>query len=157
MKVILLRDIVKLGRKGEIKEVSDGYANNYLLQLGYAKLATPKLQEQVIRDNQMQTAKLAKEQEQLKSLQSELEKRTFTIKVKVGAKGQIFGGVKDKDIAQAINAKLKSTIEKNQIEAAHGIKALGEHTITIKLGHGLVAKTKLTIEPLWNAPKFLSA
>jgi len=66
----------------------------------------------------------------------------------VGAKGQIFGGVKDKDIVQAINAKLHSTLEKNQIEAAHGIKALGEHAITIKLGHGLVAKTKLNIEPL---------
>jgi large subunit ribosomal protein L9 len=148
MKVILLRDIVKLGHKGEIKEVSDGYANNYLIKLGYAKLATPKLQEQVAQQAQSAALKQQKEAEHLKKLAQELGERSFTIKVKVGAKGQIFSGVKDKDIAQAINAKLKAAIDKNQIEAHHGIKALGEHTITIKLGHGLVAKTKLNIEAL---------
>jgi len=72
MKVILLRDIVKLGRKGEIKEVSDGYANNYLLQLGYAKVATPKVQEQVARDQQLAAAKQDKELVNLKKLAQEL-------------------------------------------------------------------------------------
>ena len=155
MKVVLLRDIVKLGRKGEIKEVSDGYANNYLLKLGYAKLATAKVQEQVTKQIQQAATQQAKELDQLRRLQADLEKRTFTLKVKVGDKGQIFGGIKDKDIAQAINNKLNTTLEKNQIETDH-IKALGQHSIIIKLGHGLVAKTKLNIEPLWSsAPKFL--
>jgi len=147
MKVILLRDIVKLGRKGEIKEVSDGYANNYLLKLGYAKLATAKVQEQVAKQLQQAAAQQAKNLEKLKHLQSELEKRTFTVKIKVGSQGQVFGAVKDKDLITAINAKMKSDLDKDQIESTH-IKTLGEHTVTIKLGHGLVAKTKLNVEPL---------
>lgn len=155
MKVILLKDIIKLGQKGQIKEVSEGYARNFLIKLGYAKVATPKIQEQVAKAQEQAVAQRQQEQRQLEQLQGELVKRTFTLKVKVGDKGQLFGGVNEKDIIKAINSKLKATLDKSQVEGHHHIKSLGEHEITLNLGHGLMAKTKLNLETLWDETKFL--
>jgi large subunit ribosomal protein L9 len=148
MKVILLKDVAKIGKKGELKEVSEGYANNFLIRQGLAQIATKEIQAKVTKQNQEEALRREKELAQLSQLKSELEKRTFTVKVKVGDKGQVFGGVHEKDIIAAIRQKLKTELDKSQIDAHSGIKALGEHEITIKLGHGIIAKTKLNIESL---------
>lgn len=155
MKVILLKDIIKLGQKGQIKDVSEGYAHNFLIKLGYAKVATPKVQEQAAKKLKETSDQLEKELADLKKLREQLAEKTFTVKVKVGNKGQVFGGVSQEEIAKVINAKLKSKLDKNQVDAHH-LKALGEHEITIKLSHGLTATTKLNIEALWNETKSFS-
>ncbi|HEX3095783.1 MAG TPA: 50S ribosomal protein L9 [Patescibacteria group bacterium] len=148
MKVILLTDVPKVGRKGEIKDVSDGLANNMLLRKGLAVLATSTALE---KHNKIQKEKSSAKDRAIQKAQqhkSELERRTFTVKVKVGDKGQIFGGVHEKDIIAAIYQKTKITLEKSQIDAHSGIKKLGQHVINIKLGQGITAKTKLNIESL---------
>jgi len=148
MKVILLKDVAKVGRKGEVKEVSEGYANNFLIKTGAARLATAELQQKAEADAETAKARQEKQTGQLKQLKSVLEKQTFSLKVKVGDKGQVFGGIHEKDIAAAINSQTVGNIEKNQIQGLHGIKTLGEHEIEIKLGRGITAKTKLNIESL---------
>jgi len=148
MKVILLKDVAKIGRKGDIKEVSEGYANNFLVRQGLAKTATAEVQQKAAQELAQAAARQKKEAGRLAQLKTDLEKRIFAVKVKVGDKGQIFGGVHEKDIIQAINSKLGSALDKSQIGPVHGIKALGEHEITLKLGQGITAKTKLNIEAL---------
>ncbi len=148
MKVILLKDVPKIGRSGEIKEVNAGFGTNFLIKKGLAKLATLDAQKQLEKGKKDLSAKKQKELDKIKSNQKELERRTFTVKVKTGDKGQIFGGVHEKDIAQSIFQKTKIQLEKSQIDSHKGIKDLGEHIINIKLGQGITAKTKINIESL---------
>ncbi len=148
MKVILLKDVTKVGRAGEIKEVNAGFATNFLINKGLAKLATIDAQKSLERGKRELSDKKQKELDKLTHAKQELERRTFTVKVKTGDKGQIFGGVHEKDVAGAIFQKTKIQLDKSQVGAHKGIKELGEHVIDIKLGQGLVAKTKINIEAL---------
>jgi large subunit ribosomal protein L9 len=147
MRIILLKDVPGFGRKGELKDVSDGYGNNFLLKRGLAALATKEVQDKIARDAKDSAAKHERDLNKLTSLKADLEKRQFTVKVKTGPQGQIFGGVHEKEIASAIEQKLKLKLEKNQIDAHRGIKATGQHKVIIKLGQGINANITLNIEP----------
>ncbi len=146
MKVILLKDVAKVGRAGEIKEVNNGYANNFLMKNGLAKLATPEAQAKLTKEHKEKSDRLVKETKQFEEWKRELEKRTFAVQVKVGEKGQVFSGVHEKDIIAAIYQKTKIELDRSQVEAHHGIKQLGEHFINIKFGHGVNAKVKINLE-----------
>ncbi len=148
MKVILLKDVPKIGRAGEIKEVSDGYANNFLIKRGLGKVATAEAQAKLASEQTEKSAKKAREQKKFAEQKNELERRTFTIKVKVGDKGQVFSGVHEKEIIQAIFQKTKITLDKSNIATHSHMKQLGEHMIDIKLGQGVTAKVKINLESL---------
>jgi large subunit ribosomal protein L9 len=148
MKVILLKDVPKIGRNGEIKEVSDGYANNFLIKRGLAKVATTEAQAKLAAEQIEKSEKKAREQKKLAGYKDELERRTFTIKVKVGDKGQVFSGVHEKDIIRAIFQKTKITLDKSNIATHSHMKQLGEHVIDVKLGQGIIAKVKINLESL---------
>ena len=148
MKVILLTDVPKIGRKGEVKEVADGYANNLLIKKGLAIAATKDAQAKLAKENKDKSEKQQRQISKFETWKKELEKRTFTIKVKIGNKGQIFGGVHEKDIIDAVYQKTKIELEKSQFDSLKSIKQLGTHDITIRFGHGVNAKTKINIEAL---------
>lgn len=148
MKVILLTDVPKIGRKGELKEVADGFAKNMLIRKGLAALATKEAQDKVAKEDKAHTEAKQRAIKKAQEFKSELERRTFTVKVKTGDKGQIFGGVHEKDIAAAIFQKTKIELNKTHIDAHKGIKQLGEHTINIRLGQGVTATTKINLEAL---------
>ncbi|HYV33402.1 MAG TPA: 50S ribosomal protein L9 [Candidatus Limnocylindria bacterium] len=145
MKVIFIKELAGTAKKGEIKEVNDGYAKNFLIAKGFAQQATAEIQAKVAKENKEAEAKKLKEIGKLQSLKQELEKRTFTVKVKVGDKGQIFSGVHEKDIAEAVNSIVKTNLEKNQIELAGIIKQLGEHIVKVKLASGITASVKINV------------
>lgn len=147
MKVILIKDVAKIGKKGEVKEVNDGFANNFLIAKGFGKIATKEIQAKLEKEAKEATAKADRQNEKMNELKRELEKRTFTVAVKVGDKGQIFGGAHEKDIIAAINAKLNTTLEKQNVHIEHPIKSIGQHKVKIKLGHGQEAITTINIEP----------
>ncbi|HEX3099791.1 MAG TPA: 50S ribosomal protein L9 [Patescibacteria group bacterium] len=148
MEVILLTDVPKIGRKGEIKKVSDGFGTNMLVKKGLAILATKEAVAKVAKQSQTKEQSQAKAKAKFAHQKQELEKRTFTVKVKVGDKGQIFSSIHEKDVAAAIFQKTKIQLEKNQFEPLHGIKKLGEHFIILKLGQGVTAKTKINLEAI---------
>jgi large subunit ribosomal protein L9 len=148
MKIILLKDVPKIGRRGEIKEVSEGYAHNFLIKQRLAAPASKDVQSKVAKEQQEAAQRALKERQRLEQLKTELEKRIFTVKVKVGDKGQIFGGVHEKEILAAVNKKMGLQLEKNQIEEHQHIKQLGEHQVKLKLGGGLHAQIKINIEQL---------
>lgn len=147
MKVIFLKDTPGQGRRGEIKEVSDGYAKNFLIARGFAAVATHDIQTKVAKEEKEATQKKQKEQARAQALKQDLEKRTFTVQVKVGGKGQIFSGIHEKDIAEAVNKKSATYLEKNQIELGRPIKQIGLHTIKIKIAPGVTASVKIQVEP----------
>lgn len=151
MKVIFLKDYTQAGsaiwRKGEIKEVSDGFAKNFLLSKNFAQVATAQIIAKVQKEAKEHEAKKIREQEKFKGLKHEIEKRQFNLKIKVGEKGQFFGSIQEKDIAKAVSEKMNIVLDKNQVKIGQPIKTLGEHFVNINLGAGIVAKAKLQIDP----------
>jgi large subunit ribosomal protein L9 len=148
MQIILLADVPKIGRKGEVKNVSDGFGKNMLIKKGLAIMATKEAQAKLANEAKQNDDSKQKARTKSELQKQELEKRIFAIKVKVGEKGQIFSSVHEKDVAAAIFQKTKIQLEKNQFQPLHGIKTLGEHIITLKLGQGITAKTKINLEAL---------
>lgn len=147
MKVIFIKELAGTAKKGEIKDVNNGYAQNFLIAKGYAQIATADIQAKIAKEAKEAETKKLKEFEKLQALKLDLEKRSFTVKVKVGDKGQIFGSVHEKDIAAAIAGKINHPVDKGQVEIASPIKEIGEHQAKIKLGSGITANVKIKVEP----------
>lgn len=146
MKVIFLKELTGAGKKGEIKEVSDGYAKNFLIAKGFAQVATAEIQSKMAKEAKEAEAKHQKEISQLQSLKADLEKRVFAVKVKVGDKGQIFSGVHEKDVIKVINDVMRTTLDKNQVDLKAVIKQLGQHEVKLRLAGGISASVKINVE-----------
>jgi large subunit ribosomal protein L9 len=144
MKVIFTKDAPGAGRKGEIKDFNDGYARNFLVAKGFAVTATAEMLSKIANEQKQLQAKKQREQQTISKMKNDLDRRTFTIVVKVGDKGQIFGSVSDKDVIQRIQEKTPYQIDKSQIMLPKA-KQLGEYPIEIKLGGGLVATPKIKL------------
>jgi len=145
MKVLLLDDVDKLGRIGEIKEVARGYANNFLIPKGLAIVAT-KSNKKIVEQKKLEAEK--RYQRRLKSAKgkkSELEALTLEIEKKAGSSGKLFGAVTSNEIAELI-AKKGYDIDKKQIVTQKPIKSVGEHTIYINIYEGIKAAVKLIVK-----------
>jgi large subunit ribosomal protein L9 len=135
MKVILQRDIARLGKRGEVKDVAEGYAINVLIKKGDALLATPG--EISKWKNKETQAKFKKDTAaaSFASLITVLKKEPIVIAgKKADAKGQLFASIKEADIVDAIFARTKISLDPKQIIIASPIKAIGEHTVELKQG-----------------------
>ncbi len=133
MKVILQQEVKKLGKQGDILEVSEGYARNFLLP---KKLAIPATNANINAINQQKASEAHKTQKMLdeaKVMASQLSKVEVTIPVKAGEGGKIFGSVTAKDIADALNAQHGVEVDKRKIELKDAIKSLGTITVAIKI------------------------
>ena len=145
MKVILLQDVKALGKKGDVVEVSEGYARNMLLKKGMGIEATGKN----MNDLKLQKAnaeKIARETlEAAQSLGKEMEGKSIKIAVKTGEGGRIFGSVSSKEIAEEIKNQLGYEIDKKKIQIDNPIKALGVTNVSIKLHTKVTAELKVQV------------
>ena len=146
MKVILLQDVKALGKKGEIVNVNDGYARNYILPKKIGVEANGKN----LNDLKLQKgneAKMAKEHlEAAKKLAEELQEGSVELAIKVGEGGKAFGSVSSKEIAQAVKEQMNLDIDKKKIQLKEAIKALGTHTVPIKLHPEVTAELKVIVK-----------
>ncbi len=146
MKVILLEDVKALGKKGEIVNVNDGYARNFILPKKLGLEATGKnLNDLKLQKNNQE--KIAKENlEAAKKLAAELEAAKVELKIKVGEGGRVFGSVSSKEIAAAAKAQLKIDIDKKKIQQKDAIKSLGTHLVPVKLHPEVTAELKVVVK-----------
>jgi len=145
MKVILQQEVKKLGKKGEIIEVSEGYARNYLLP---QKLAIPATAINVNTAKQQKEAEVRKSQrlqDEAKLHAAQLSKLAVTLAVKTGEGGKLFGSVTSKDIADALKAQHGIDIDKRKIELKDSVKSLGSFPVTIKLHPEVAAQIEVTV------------
>ena len=136
MKVLLIKDVKALGKAGEIKEVKDGYGQNYLIAKGFAKAATTEVLRKFESDQRKKAEQLRLELEKLEALRTELAKKQISITKPLGANGALFGGVTKDEIATALKAQTGIELDKRTFEI-DTIKATGSYDISVKLGHGL--------------------
>lgn len=144
MKVILLQDIPKLGKKYDVKEVNDGHARNFLLPKGLAKPATATALETLSKQKIAGEQKHAEEKTRYENISEALERKTFTIKTKIGERGKAFGAVSASRINDALK-KENIPVEKEWISLDQPIKKTGEVVIPVKFPHGVTGKIKINV------------
>ncbi|MGA7570723.1 MAG: 50S ribosomal protein L9 [Candidatus Aquilonibacter sp.] len=145
MKVILLSDVKALGKKGDVVDVAEGYARNFLLprnlvsEANKGALAVHADQKRAIEKREAQTLAEAKE------LASKIESTQLAVKAKAGGNGKLFGAVTNADVASAIATTLAVDVDKHKIEIKSQIKALGTYPVEIKLHRNVVAKATINV------------
>jgi large subunit ribosomal protein L9 len=145
MKVIFLKDVPK-GKRGEIKEIADGYARNFLFPKGMALPATPSAikEAKLLLDKKVEHQ--ARQQEEQSKVAQEIEGKELHFKAKAGAKGRLHGAITGANIAEELSRLTGLEIDKKRVEMDEPLHQLGDYEIVINLGTGSVAKIKVIIE-----------
>lgn len=147
MEVILLKDVKGTGKKGEVHNVSDGYAQNYLLKRGLAKEATSGAKQALQAKNK---AKKREEQEEIKAAEKDketLENNPIEIKERASEDGRLFGSITTKQIAEEVEKQLKIKVDKRKIDQKVTMRAVGTQSVKIKLHKKVTAELTVQVTP----------
>jgi len=147
MKLILTREVAKLGSAGDVVSVKDGYARNFLLPRGVAIAWSLGGEKQIEGIRRARAAREVRDIDHAKEIKASLEKASIVITVKVGANGRLFGSVTDKDIAAAIKAAAGTDIDRHSIKTAGHVKKIGNHAVKVSLAHGVIANVTVSVVP----------
>jgi large subunit ribosomal protein L9 len=142
MKVIFLQDVPQVAQAGQIKEVADGYARNYLLPRKLATLAQPQAVSQIEAKTKKIEAHLTAE---MQELASQIEGKEVSLQAKAGAREKLYGSITSADIAAGLKAITGVEIDKRKIELEEPIRQLGSYDVAIKLGKEITPKIKVTV------------
>jgi len=146
MKVILLQDVKGQGKKGQLIDVSDGYARNFLLPRKLAQEATADNINTMKMNDKAQQEKRQKEREQAVALSKVLKEMTLTVTAKGGGAGRLFGSVTNAEISDALAKQHKIQLDKRKIVLDDPIKNVGTYTVRCKLGYEVVAELTVVIQ-----------
>lgn len=144
MQVVLLKDVPKLGSKGDIVNVTEGYARNFLYPRNLASPASEGKIKEINNQRQTQAEKKKKQEEEAKELAAKVSNLTVVLKAKTGEGGRLFGAISSKDIADGIKSQHGYDIDKKKIVLKDPIKNLGSHKISIKIHP--VAHAEITVQ-----------
>ena len=144
MKVMLIKDVYKLGRAGDVKKVADGYGRNFLLPQGLAVLATAGALKQAERIRKQAEISRAELNSELQGLADQVNGITVTFSAKAGETGKLYGSVTTQDVATAVTEQVRFEIKKHQVDM-QPIRNLGEFTANIRLTIDLVPEVKIIV------------
>lgn len=146
MEVLLLKDIKRLGKAGEVRKVADGYARNYLIPRGLAVPATPG----AIKRTEVQKAIEAQREERIRNDASALAEHlagvTLNFKVKAGEKGRLYGSITAADVAAEIEKQTGTPVDKRKVDLEEPIRLLGTHKVPIRLVSGVATQITVVVE-----------
>ncbi len=146
MKVILLKDVKGIGKKGDLVNAKDGHARNYLLPRNLAVEATTQNMNQWKREKKEEQAQQEQEYKEALDLKKELESLTLGFTSKAGENGKLFGSITSKDISEKLKKDHKINIDKRKIEMEDNIKDLGTTVVTVRVYPKVVAELKVKVE-----------
>ena len=144
MKVLLLKDVYKLGRAGDIKKVADGYGRNFLIPQGLAVLATAGALKQVEKIRSQAEVRRTEQNSELKDLAAQINGLILVFHAKAGETGKLYGSITTQDVATAIQEKVRYEVKKQQIDM-QPIRTLGEYTVHVRLTMDLVPEVKILV------------
>lgn len=137
MNVVLRADVDGVGKKGDMLQVADGFARNYLIPKGRAIKATPGVQAQAVAMRRSAAAREAREREQAQSVATKLVPMVIRIPAKASAEGRLFGSVSPADIAEAVGDQSDAVLDRRSLQIEEPIRTLGEHGVAVKLAGGV--------------------
>lgn len=144
MKVLLIKDVYKLGRAGDVKKVADGYGRNFLLPQKMAVLATPGALKQTEKIRSQAEVRRTEQNSELKDLSNQINGLTLVFAAKAGETGKLYGSITTQDVANAIQEKTRFEVKKPQIDM-QPIRNLGEFTVHVRLTMDLVPEVKVIV------------
>ena len=144
-KLILTNEVTGLGSAGDVVEVKNGYARNYLLPRGFAIVWTKGGEKQVDSIKAARSARALATVEEAQTLKARLEEKAVRLVVKAGVGGRLFGAVKTADVVAAVAAAGVGELDKKKVEITSPIRSTGEHTATVRLTSDVVAKITLQV------------
>jgi large subunit ribosomal protein L9 len=145
MKVVLLCEVKALGRKGDVKDVADGYARNYLVPKGLAIIATGANLNVLAQQKQAIITRERHEEEEARQVAARIDGIHVVIKAKTGESGRLFGSITAKDIADAVQKTSHIELDKKKIDLPDSLKQLGHYEIPIRIHHGVSANIKVDV------------
>jgi large subunit ribosomal protein L9 len=144
MKVLLLKDVYKLGRAGDIKKVADGYGRNFLIPQGLAMLATAGALKQVDKIRSQAEVRRTEQNSELKDLATKINGLNLVFHAKAGETGKLYGSITTQDVATAITEKVRYEVKKQQVDM-QPIRTLGDYTVHVRLTMDLVPEVKIVV------------
>ncbi len=147
MRLVLYSDVKALGKRGDVVEVADGYARNFLLPRKLAGEADKGELAKLDAQHRARERREAQELADARALAARLEAAKLIVKAKAGENGKLFGAVTNADVAAAIAQELSVAVDKHRIELASQVKALGSYPIEVKLYRNVVAKASVDVVP----------
>jgi large subunit ribosomal protein L9 len=147
VKIILKQDVPNLGRKGDVEEVADGYARNYLIPQGMALKATPGALKDFEHRQEMQAKRHEREKKRAEALARRLTAQTLTFEVKTGETGQLYGSITNVDIAEALEERLDEEIDRRNIPLPEPIREVGEHFVPVHLMEDVEPQVRVVVKP----------
>ena len=145
MKVILLQDVKGKGKKGQMLEVSDGYARNFMLPRKIAIEATPDAINTMRMNDKATQERIAREKAEAMATSKTLRELTVTVTAKGGGNGRLFGSITNQEIADALEKQASIKLDKRKIVISDPIKNVGTYTVTCKLGYEITAPLTVKI------------
>lgn len=145
MKVILTQNVKNLGKEGDIKEVADGYARNYLIPQGLAQEATTSRLKETQEKSAREQKQKDKEKSRAEQLKEKLDGKTVKIKAKTGGGDKLFGAVTAREIADVLNQELQVEIDRKKIDLSEPIKHLGQYSIKLKIYPSIQAEITIVV------------
>jgi large subunit ribosomal protein L9 len=152
MKVLLLEDVYKLGRAGDIKKVAPGYARNFLMPQGLAVLATPGAYKQAGRIQKEGEIKRAKVNQELGGVSEQLEGKRFTFAAKASETRRLYGSINTQMIAEAVSEVIGVTVEAKQIES-QPLRMIGRHNVAVRLTVDLIPEIEIIVHREGETPE----
>ena len=146
MKVILTKDVDKVGKTGEMKNVADGYATNYLIPQKLAVPASGGAYRAYQHDIASREEKRKREREEAEIAATRIASTTLTMGVKVGEGGKLYGSINNQDIAEALGRR-GITVDRHKIDLEQPIKSLGTYKVAIKVFSGMTPEVTIVVEP----------
>lgn len=146
MKVILTQDVKGQGKKGQVVDVSDGYARNFLLAKGLATEATKSNLNDLKGKQESAEYKIKTDTDEAKKIAEQMKALVVNLKAKAGDNGKLFGSITSKDVADALTAQHHIKLDKKKFVIPDGIKTLGVTEVTVKLYTGISGTLKVNVE-----------
>lgn len=145
MKVILRQDVEKLGEKGTLQNVSDGYARNYLIPKGLAILATPGELKVLAENQKVKERKIARQEQELQSFADRINGQVLSFEARAGEQGRLFGSITAGDIAEKLAMQVGQEIDRRKIVLEDPIRSVGDHKVTVHLVGKLRPQITVTV------------
>ena len=147
MKIILKQDVPNLGQEGDVEEVADGYARNYLIPQGMAVKATPGALKDFEHRQKVQAEKHQRMKKRAEVMARRLTAQTLTFEVKVGETGQLYGSITNADIAEALEKEIGEEIDRRDIPLPEPIREVGEHFVPVHLMEDVEPQVRVVVRP----------
>jgi len=151
MKVLFKRDVPDVAKAGQVKDVADGYARNFLIPRGLAVAATSGALKQVA-DLQAAAARHAAEEEQdARGLKQRLESQPIVIEAKAGSQGRLYGSITTADVATAIQKQIGASVDRRDLEISDPVRQVGSHEVTARVHRNVIANVTIEVRAIGGA------